>query len=122
MTGLDPKVEAAVLAARGLSSDAIGKRIGRTGRTVRRWLEDPEFLARVGDIRRELLRETVAALETAAKAAVLTLSRALDDDSPAIRVRAAVALLAALPRFAEHVELEERVAAIEAQLQGEGEG
>lgn len=109
--------ERAVLAiARGLTTDAAGTEAGISGRTVRRWREDPSFAADVDTARRAILAEASAALGAAARDAVSVLHAALADDSPTIRVRAAVALLNALPSIAEHVELAARISDLEARL------
>lgn len=117
---LDAKARAVLLLARGQSSDSVGQEIGVTGRTVRRWRDDPEFETEVQAARREVLAEAVAALGAAARDAVTTLHSALGEDSPNVRVRAASVLLGALPAISEHLALEERVAALEALVNGQG--
>ncbi|WP_019072391.1 hypothetical protein [Streptomyces hokutonensis] len=119
LTELDAKAQAVVLLARGTNSDKVGEQVGVSGRTIRRWAEAPEFRAEVEAARRALLDEAVRALSSAARDAVTVLHDSLSDDSPAIRLRAAVALLGALPNIAEHVALEERVAALEAAFDTE---
>ena len=47
-----------------------------------------------------------------------TLRAALADQSSATRVRAAVALLSALPAIVEHVELSSRITELEARIEG----
>lgn len=111
---LDQKAQAAVLLARGMSSDKVGESVGRSGRTIRRWREDPGFEADVRDARREILGEITDAIGAAARDAVEALHDALKDKSPAIRVRAATALLGALPAVREHLDLAERIEEIEA--------
>lgn len=110
---LDAKAKAVLLIARGTSTDKVGEQVGVSGRTIRRWAEAPEFRTEVEAARRALLGEAVAALGAAARDAVATLHDALSDDSPNIRVRAAVALLGALPNVAEYAELNDRIAALE---------
>jgi len=116
---LDKKSQAIARLARGESTDAVGAALGVNGRTVRRWREKPEFEADIHTARRAVLTEAVAALGAAVRDAVTALHAALDDESAGIRVRAASVLLSALPAISAHVELEERVARIEALLQGE---
>lgn len=112
---LDRKSRAAVLLARGWSTDRVGTDVGVTARTVRRWLTDPEFSDRVHDIRRTTLAETVSALELTARAAVNVLGEALLSEQPMpLRVRAALGVLNALPNIAAYAELDERLAALEA--------
>jgi len=106
--------QAAPLLARGMSTDAVGEAVGVTGRTVRRWMEEPAFAADVHGARRLILAEAVAALTYAVRKAVETLHEALDDDSAMIRVRAASELIRSLPALSEHADLEARIAALEA--------
>jgi hypothetical protein len=117
---LDQKVQAAALLARGMSTDKVGEAVGRSGRTIRRWAEDPDFKENVRAARKVILAETNAALGAAARDAVETLHGALKDKSPAIRVRAALGILSALPTVAEHAELSERIAELEAAAQEAG--
>lgn len=112
---LDQKARAAALLARGMSSDKVGESVGCSGRTVRRWAEDPAFQADMQDARREILAGITDAIGAAARDAVEALHDAVKDKAnPAIRVRAAQALLGALPAVREHLDLAEKVAAIEA--------
>ncbi|MCX4824885.1 hypothetical protein OG883_34535 [Streptomyces sp. NBC_01142] len=114
---LQKKDEAALLLARGMTSDKVGEQVGVTGRTVRRWREDPDFEADVRSARTALLGEAVAALGAAAGDAIVVLRSALTDDSVNVRIRAATVLIGALPSFSEHAELDARLTAIETALE-----
>lgn len=116
VSDLDARAKAVVLLARGTSTDKVGEQVGVSGRTIRRWAEAPDFRTEVDAARRALLSEARAALGAAARDAVVALHEALADDSAAVRVRAASVLLGALPAFAEHVDLEERLTALEAAI------
>ncbi|MFD9517673.1 helix-turn-helix domain-containing protein [Streptomyces sp. NPDC059979] len=118
------KARAAALLARGVPAANVGRQVGVTGRTVRRWLENPEYAEQVQELRRTALGETLRGLETVSRSAVHILGRVLaDDGAPAtVRVRAAIGVLSLLPRIAEHVELEERVALLEAATACRDEG
>lgn len=105
-----------MLLARGVSAAKVGERVGKSERTIRRWREDPAFEESIKAARRAGLHEAVAALEATCRAAVSVLGKALGDENPAIRVRAALGLLNALPVLSGHAGLEERVAALEAGL------
>ena len=117
---LTAKAAAVALLARGLSTDAAGAQAGVSGRTVRRWREDPAFEAEVQAARRAVLDEAVAALTSAVRDAVSTLHEALTDDSPGIRVRAASELIRALPALADHAVLTARIEALESRLDTPG--
>ncbi|MFJ6481146.1 helix-turn-helix domain-containing protein [Streptomyces sp. NPDC091682] len=118
------KARAAVLLARGLPAEHVARQVDVTGRTVRRWLEDPAYAEQVQELRRTALGETLRALETVSRSAVGVLGRVLTDDNAGatVRVRAALGVLSLLPRIAEHVELEERVALLEAATACRDEG
>ncbi|MFJ4623068.1 hypothetical protein [Streptomyces sp. NPDC088812] len=117
VSDLDAKTGVALLLAQGHTTDKAGEAAGVSGRTVRRWREDPVFEAQIQDARRAILSEAVAALGAAARDAVDTLRAALTEDSPSIRVRAALGIISALPGLSEHAELNDRLARLEAALE-----
>ncbi|WP_329103213.1 helix-turn-helix domain-containing protein [Streptomyces sp. NBC_01439] len=118
------KERAAVLLARGLNAEHVAREVQVTGRTVRRWLENPEYAERVRELRRTSLGETLRVLETISRNAVGVLGGIMTNsaESSTVRVRAAIGVLTLLPRLAEHVELEERVALLEAATSCRDEG
>ncbi|MEH0582821.1 hypothetical protein QA942_01405 [Streptomyces sp. B21-106] len=120
VSGLDSKSQAIILLARGVSSDKTGEELGVSGRTVRRWREDPDFEAEIRAAQKALFAEARAALGGAARDAIAALHQALEDPSTALRIRAAAVLLSALPAISEQFELEERLAALEAALTESG--
>lgn len=111
---LETRTAAVALLAKGMTTDAVGAQVGMSGRQIRRWAEEPEFRAEVEAARRAILSEAVAALTSAVRKAVDTLTVALDDESSMIRVRAASELIRSLPLLASHADLEARIAALEA--------
>lgn len=118
MTKVDLSAREAAIAllARGMSSNDVGTTIGVSGRTVRRWREDPDFRTNVETARREILQEAVAALTSAVRKAVTALEDALTDPSPMVRVKAGGDLLRSLPALSEHAAYEARLAALEARM------
>jgi hypothetical protein len=117
VSDLDAKSQAIILLASGTSTDKTGEALNVSGRTIRRWREDPAFEAEVRATRKELLGEARAALGAAARDAIKTLHEALNDENGALRIRAASVLVSALPAVSEQLELEERLAALEAALE-----
>ena len=117
---LHAREQAVIHLARGLRTDDVGELIGMSGRSVRRWLEDPDYAASVTAARRALLAEAVAALGVVVRDSVAVLGDALKDASPAIRVRAALGALSALPSLSEHAEFAERIAALERAVADRG--
>lgn len=49
------KARAAAMLARGLPAEHVGRQLDVTGRTVRRWLEDPAYAEQVQELRRTAL-------------------------------------------------------------------
>lgn len=83
-------------------------------RTLGRWQADDAFRGEVTRLRSELLDRVLGALADGAVEAVAALRSALTADSPAVRVRAATALLNAVVVLREHVDLDQRIAELEA--------
>ncbi|MGG8409951.1 hypothetical protein ACM614_26960 [Streptomyces sp. 12297] len=106
---------AAILAlARGGSSEDAANDSGASGRTIRRWMEDPDFQAEVRDTRTEILSTAVGQLAAGAAEAVTALRAALHDADGRNRVQAARVLLESCLSLRESLDLEQRLAALEA--------
>lgn len=111
------KPAAALALARGSDTETAAAEAGVTSRTVRRWIaEDAEFAAEVRRRRDQLLDQAVGALAAASVKAVETLVSALGERAPQHRIRAAVALLAALPALRGEVEIAARLEELEKAL------
>jgi hypothetical protein len=109
---------AVVLAlAQGQTTGQAAKVGGVTGRTVLRWLEDDDFRQEIADTRTDLMRLAVGRLAAGAAKAVDTLVDALDTEKGQARVMAAKVLLESSLALRESLDLEERLAAIEAAEQ-----
>lgn len=110
---------AAILAlARGLPKTDAASDAGVDLRTIFRWLEKDEFRAAVTRERGRLLERAVGRLaDQAAAADVLGELAANADTPPAVRVSAARALLEQAARLRDSLEIEERLAAVEARLE-----
>lgn len=120
---MPPKNRPAAIAAlaRGSSTGQAAAESGISARTLRRWLaEDPDFAAEVANARTDMLDGAVGAITAAAGEAVTALRDALTDTDGRNRVQAARVLLDALLPLRESLELEQRLAALEAAEQDRG--
>lgn len=87
---------------------------GVSERTISRWKQDLEFRAEITHIRGTLLDETLGQLVAASADAVATLRSVLgSDESDAVKVRAARAILASMITVREAVDVEERLTRVE---------
>ena len=91
---------------------------GVSDSTLTRWLREESFARDYRLAQREALAQAIAGLQSASGSAVTVLRAAMLDQqaTPASRVAAARAILEFSFRGAEIADLEERLAAIEAQL------
>ena len=110
---------AATAAGEGIVGACRAAGIGR--RTARRWLADPDFAAEVRAARAVVLEQALGRLGSAAVEAVDVLRRLLRATAPSVKLGAARALLEALTRVREHVEISERLAAMEKRLMEDSE-
>ncbi|MFI9466808.1 helix-turn-helix domain-containing protein [Streptomyces sp. NPDC052492] len=113
-----PAAVAALAAGEPVSVAA--DRAGVSRRTVQRWQTDPTFAAEVRALRSQILDDTAGRLASAAADAVATLATLVNDpEQPGhVRVKAGDVLLRALLPVREHVDIEQRLAAIEADEEG----
>jgi len=91
---LTPKQTAAVQAL--LDTDCLGRaaqRSGVTERTLRKWLEQPSFVGAYYAAGRSRVAESLQRLRARSVEAVEVLRKALDDDDPMVRIRAAATIL-----------------------------
>jgi hypothetical protein len=122
------RVALLIAAGRSIKAAAAEAKVGE--RTAHAWLKDPRYRSFISELRHRMLDEAVGALTEATNKAVSTLRDLLADDHRNVRLRAALGIIAAVVRLREHVELERRLAVLEAQDEseieaeetGEGEG
>jgi hypothetical protein len=96
-------------------------RIARVGeRTAHRRLDDPAFKERVAEMQAQFLSEAVGRLSNATTEAAKTLRNLLDSQSDSVRLSAARAILEFATKLRESVELERRMAVLEAELSVKG--
>ncbi|HTU18559.1 MAG TPA: hypothetical protein VMG10_10905 [Gemmataceae bacterium] len=112
--------EQALLAALaiGATVENAARKAGISERTAYRRLADPDFQARVDQLRRENLARTAGMLSGAALGSVKTLVDLAQDVSVPASVRRGAArdVLDMAVKYRESAEMEQRVAAIEKRL------
>jgi AcrR family transcriptional regulator len=101
--------------AGGMTVAESARQAGIGERTVYRRLEDPAFRWTVADARGRLLEHAVGQLAEASTAAAATLRALLDAEADTVRLGAARSILELGGRLREWVELEARIAALEAR-------
>jgi len=111
-TSVDEALYAALLA--GSSYSTAGELAGVSARTVRRRTTDPMFRSELARRRSLQTLELSGQIASLHRRAVDALSSSLDDESRAVRLRAAIAILNTGSRLRTEVKVEERMAATEA--------
>jgi hypothetical protein len=106
----------ALALARGATRQEAGRIAGVSERTVYVRLSDSTFRLRVSEFRRAMIDGAIGKLATLADKAADVLGKLLDEESPAVRLRAAGSVLEQLTRIREHVELSERLEELERQV------
>jgi hypothetical protein len=87
-------------------------------RTVARRLADPDFRKRLAEARATMLRRALGHLSQGAAEASVTLRKLLRSDDAKVRLGAARSILESVGKLQESVDLEDRLAALEAIDQG----
>ena len=104
----------------GATVEAAAKQCDLTDRTIYRRLQDPDFRARLQELRADMVKRAAAMLTAAATKAVQTLlSLQKESVSANVRLGAARAVLEIGIKVRELVDLESRIAALEAQARDE---
>ena len=110
-----PKWAIAALAlARGDTFDQAAEAAGVNRRTVYRWRKNPRFAAKVRQIRDEMVSEAAGRLAATITAGINALVKLLDDENPAVRLRAATEIIDSTLRVRNAVDVADRIAALEA--------
>lgn len=102
-----------------LANDSIAgaaKAVGIAEKTAWRWLQDPDFARSYREARRRVVEQALATIQAATTEAVETLRRNLTCQKPAVEVRAAESIIATAVKAVELMDVEERLAALEAQM------
>ena len=105
----------------GLTIPKAAKRVGVTRSAVWKWTQDPTFATELRKAEQYQLSEISRALAAVGVSSVATLVELKDSpEVPAmVRARAASDLLGKLMPLRELVTLEDRIAALEARLEGQ---
>ena len=103
-----------LVAARTLEEGYAEAGIG--GATARTWMKEPVFIQSLREAQAESFREALRNVQTSSSQAVRTLQNLLGSESELVRLRAATTLLDLAMRSRETLDLEERFAALEAQM------
>jgi hypothetical protein len=111
--------EGLVLAlACGATPEGAAQKSGLSLRTVYRRLAQPEFRQRVDQVRAEMVRRVAGLFTAAAMASIKTFTTLQESAcSEAVRLGAARAIIELGCKLRQAVELNERVAALEARLE-----
>ena len=113
-SGTRDEILAAALAS-GKTHRAAADAAGMSDRTVRRRLEAPEFRAMVSAQRMELVTQVADRLAGLAPQAVETMYSLLSDDNPpAVRCKAAQAVLSSSRAWRDASEMDARIQMLEA--------
>lgn len=107
---------AALLETRTLAEAA--DKAGVALRTIKGWLEDPDFQAAFRDARRQVVEHAIARLQKSASAAAGTLRRNLRAEKEAVQVRAASEILKHAVGAVELGDVLARLKALEAKMEG----
>ncbi len=115
LSGAQRKALAALLEGRSVAGAAEAANV--TPRTLARWQGDSVFRAELERGQREVLAETVRALQTTARQAVEFLGVVLTDDAarPSDRLRAAGMILTAFVPVIDALDVQERLERLEAR-------
>ena len=115
---LTPKQEQGVLAlVREATVEDAAKAIRVSTVTLWRWNQQPEFQARLRQVRRELAEGALGELQQLTGEAIQALQRNLTSGVPSVEVRAALGVLDRVIRANNVLDHEQRVAKLESQLE-----
>jgi hypothetical protein len=109
------EIAAAALAA-GATAKAAGEAAACSERSVRRWQQDPEFQRTVRGLRDEAIAAALNRLSSGMTVASMAIIGLIGSQDPHVRFKAAKAVIELAVKIKESVELEQRVADLEARL------
>lgn len=111
--------------ARGMTAEQAAQEANLSSRTVSRRLKDPAFLARVRQVRSEILGATVGFYVASSSKAALVLHDLLEDSDSRVRLAAANSIQSWACKGIEQMDLAAELAELRAELEalkGNGTG
>jgi hypothetical protein len=114
MTAKQQKAIEALLAASSIRQAAAATGLGE--KSIRRWLQRPEFSSAYEQARHQVFAEALTNLRSATQDAVEALRTAVKEETGALRVKAATAVLRLSIESAETLQLEARLKRLEQVL------
>ena len=104
---------AAIMLASGATVVAAAKKLRLNKRTIYYWLTDDEFKRYVNKLRGALMDESMGIIASITTKAARTLDKLLDNPEPAVQLKAANSIFDTAFKMREHVEFDQRIAAVE---------
>ncbi len=108
--------ELALILASGVTITSAAEQTQVCRKTVQRKLADPEFRKLVSDLRRQMFTDALGRMAEHATRAADALGTLVDGDDPALRLRAARAVLSLGLRLNDAVDVSERMDELERQF------
>src|SRR5262249_48977538 len=102
--------------ALGASTSDAAQQVGISDRTVRRKLARPAFRKLVAELRCQLFAASLGRMAENLSRASDSLAALLDESDPAVRLRAARAILSLSMRLRDSVDVSDRLNELEAEL------
>ena len=90
------------------------KDCGTSSRQLFRWMKEPHFAEALKAAQAEAMASALRMLTTNMASAAVVLQHTMATGTPGLKLRAALGLINVLPGLREKVELEERIAQLEA--------
>jgi hypothetical protein len=114
-SSVDQKLVLALIC--GASAEIAARQVGVSERTVYRRLRDPIFQDQLRAARQDIVQRTATMLTAASTESVKTLLRLQGDGVPhSVQLGAARAIIDLGAKLREHLELDERVTALESRF------
>jgi len=107
---------AAVALASGKNIAEAAAAAGMTERTVQRWKEDPQFIARVEELRSEIVHDVAGRLAASMTRAAETLEGLLHSSNERVKLSAAMQIIGLGLKVTELSEIQKKIEELERTL------